>query len=282
MSIPVLILAGKRIANVNTLISKVPPSCQLYVNTNTTTRVEQIVSPGSARFRITDKFEKPMTNYLKGVNWFFLNEPAGLILEDDMDISPAIFEFADIMLERFESHSRVFAVNCFNPFGHTPGIFFTSHFMTWGFATWRNKWDAINHNLDEFKIVPAHFTKKMKSFYLSEADKYQTNDYKFTLTIWAKHGYCVNSADNLVKHDGFDIHAERCHYDYFKSLKIYEDFIEYPCFPYDKKYFRVFKPNYFKKFIILLQNKALLNHVKKLFKRKAKDLSYLSLRRTKV
>ncbi len=86
------------------------------------------------------------------ITWFFNHEERGIILEDDIIPDPSFFAFCAVLLDRYESDSRVFAVSGCNfvppdsqthadqpyRFSRVPHI--------WGWATWRRSWSQ--HRLD--------------------------------------------------------------------------------------------------------------------------------------
>ena len=86
------------------------------------------------------------------ITWFFANEEAGIILEDDIIPEPSFFPYCAELLDRYRHDQRVFAISGCNfvpaeyqshpelpyRFSQVPHI--------WGWATWRDRWS--HHHLD--------------------------------------------------------------------------------------------------------------------------------------
>ena len=86
------------------------------------------------------------------ISWFFANEEAGIILEDDIIPDPSFFPYCAELLDRYQHDQRVFAISGCNfvpaqyqshpelpyRFSQVPHI--------WGWATWRDRWS--HHHLD--------------------------------------------------------------------------------------------------------------------------------------
>ncbi len=78
------------------------------------------------------------------ITWFFENEEAGIILEDDCRPTLDFLQFASEMLERYKDDDRVGAVCGFNHFNLQTdtncSYHFSRHMDIWGWASWRRAW----------------------------------------------------------------------------------------------------------------------------------------------
>ena len=78
------------------------------------------------------------------ITWFFENEEAGIILEDDCRATIDFLRFASEMLERYRDDERIGAVCGFNHFDlqsdRKASYHFSNHMDIWGWATWRRAW----------------------------------------------------------------------------------------------------------------------------------------------
>ena len=87
---------------------------------------------------------------LKGaVDWVCEHEEAWITLEDDVVPTLAFFSFCDQMIEYFKDDMRVWYVsgdNLFNLNPHGYDYIFSHYHWMYGWATWRNRWMAINWN----------------------------------------------------------------------------------------------------------------------------------------
>jgi hypothetical protein len=80
------------------------------------------------------------------LDWFFEAEPEGIILEDDIEATPAFFSFCDTMLERYRNDSRIACINGWTPVPphlSTEGRpYLTKYPHIWGWASWRRAWSS--------------------------------------------------------------------------------------------------------------------------------------------
>lgn len=78
------------------------------------------------------------------ITWFFDNEEAGIILEDDCRPAVDFLRFASEMLERYKDDERIGAICGFNFFNlqsdKAASYHFSSHMDVWGWASWRRVW----------------------------------------------------------------------------------------------------------------------------------------------
>ena len=78
---------------------------------------------------------------VSAINWFFENEDAGIILEDDCWPEPTFFSYCENLLKLHKHDSNVMSITGYNALGvdHSAGQnYYFSHFGgIWGWATWR-------------------------------------------------------------------------------------------------------------------------------------------------
>lgn len=87
------------------------------------------------------------------ITWFFENEEAGIILEDDCLPAQSFFWFCEAMLERYRDDMRIGQVSGYNAARQTYSPFqasyvFSAYGSIWGWATWQDRWDAFDPLLD--------------------------------------------------------------------------------------------------------------------------------------
>lgn len=93
----------------------------------------------------------------KAIDWFFLNEELGIILEDDCLPSQSFFTFCEELLIRYKDDTRIFLINGYN---HQEvwkpdecDYFFSLLGGIWGWASWRRAWqhyDVEMKDIDSF------------------------------------------------------------------------------------------------------------------------------------
>ena len=101
------------------------------------------------------------------IDWLFDNEEQGIILEEDVVPSLAFFSFCDQMIEYYRQDRRVWYVSGDNLFNLNPQGYdytFTHYHWMFGWATWRDRWKAVDWNntlIDEMieQDIYKHFFK---------------------------------------------------------------------------------------------------------------------------
>jgi hypothetical protein len=94
------------------------------------------------------------------INWFFENEPEGIILEDDCLPEEPFFAFCDELLERYRDDNRIMHICGINPMGKWDlepyAYFFSRNATTGGWATWRRAWQLNNFNGARYEAIRQH------------------------------------------------------------------------------------------------------------------------------
>jgi hypothetical protein len=159
---------------------------------------------------------------VSAVNWFFENEEAGIILEDDCWPEPTFFSYCENLLEVHKRDSNVMSITGYNALGVDQSAdqnYYFSHFGgIWGWATWRRAWaryDNDNENMRSFaesdyllKLLGDSLGAKRKAFLLEGCKLLQENKIDTWDLNWAytRHRYsgltCVPKY-NLIRNVGF-------------------------------------------------------------------------------
>ena len=165
INIPVLVCAySRRIEFENMLTSLVASGCKkIYINIDGSNQYEtQLDQKLMMAFVAKTRLDSPDTriiarqskenrgaavSIISSVDWFFSQEEAGLIFEDDLEFHKSIFQFGDWALNQYANHPEVWIVAGSNFFSDHPQLRETLHMtnypVTWGWGTWRKKWVDI-------------------------------------------------------------------------------------------------------------------------------------------
>ena len=105
-----------------------------------------------------DKYAQYDQVVKQAINWFFDNEPEGIILEDNCLPADSFFGFCSVMLERYRNNERVGHISGSNfQKGRSRGdgdYYFSSlTHNVWGWAGWRRVWKDI-HLETEYRHKP--------------------------------------------------------------------------------------------------------------------------------
>ncbi|SOD20339.1 nucleotide-diphospho-sugar transferase [Pedobacter xixiisoli] len=149
------------------------------------------------------------------IDWFFENEPEGIILEDDIIPKNEFFEFCDIMLEKYRNENVIKAVSGFNQFGQnieSNSYYFSRGFYAWGWATWKSRWS--NYKVDNLDMSLLE-SREVKSVYhkaaiegvkfnlnIIQAGVLDTWDYQMLYMIMVENGRVVAPLANLTTNIG--------------------------------------------------------------------------------
>ncbi len=153
---------------------------------------------------------------LTAINWFFRNEEAGYILEDDLVPSTDFFSFAGNALERYRDQPEIWLIagSRMNPEKVPPLTSEWSHYpMIWGWATWSDRWNSMYAKLTENEQPSLRsFFDKRVNFWSAGAFRAQRG----LVDAWDIPLACAQSRENrltvippvnLVSNIGFDMNA---------------------------------------------------------------------------
>jgi hypothetical protein len=155
------------------------------------------------------------------IDWFFGEEPEGIILEDDCLPNRSFFAYCRELLARYRTDERVWQV-CGSRYvpddiGLEDGAsyFFSRYGPVWGWASWRRAWKAYDADLKRWpemsqeplisSAYPDAVEKRAKKklgdrLYRGEID---TWDYQWGMAKNFNHGLSVIPAKNLIVNIGF-------------------------------------------------------------------------------
>jgi FkbM family methyltransferase len=158
------------------------------------------------------------------ITWFFEQEEAGIILEDDCLPSLSFFTYAAYCLKKYYHSPEIMHIGGNNFLNRSWGehaYFYSAYNHVWGWATWRRSWELYNFNLLAFdkgklyrslnKYFPKEISNGWLSFYeslaqgLKESPEHKCDfwDYQWSFCIWLNQGLCIYPNVNLVSNIGF-------------------------------------------------------------------------------
>lgn len=153
------------------------------------------------------------------LDWFFENEEAGIILEDDCLPHPDFWRFCGELLHKYADDERVFMISGDN-FQEGKHVTDDSYYVSalthiWGWAAWRRSWQKVDLDLSGYDewvqrgglkrlFGPGRWERAWKrTFERYRQGRYNTWDYPFLFAAW-KHGqYALLPSVNLVSNIGF-------------------------------------------------------------------------------
>lgn len=169
----------------------------------------------------------------KAIQWFFEHEEEGIVLFEDTLPTYDFFPYCEELLRQYRNDERVFSI------GGTylrhrsrqrykkrlrkggSSYYFSSYASTWGFATWRNRWQDFSLSMAQYdsdkisEIVARNMKKpKFRSYWINRFNIIKKNnasywDYQINLHVWAHDGVCIEPYLNLVTNIGVKNNAKR-------------------------------------------------------------------------
>lgn len=152
------------------------------------------------------------------LDWFFGEEEAGIVLEDDCLPHSDFFSFCEALLERYAEDERVSVITGDN-FQHgrrrgDASYYFSKYNHVWGWASWRRAWQLYDREMSFWpdwkgsmawhKRIPDAVERNyweaiFDRFRRGEID---TWDYSWTASLWYRGGLTATPNMNLVTNIG--------------------------------------------------------------------------------
>jgi len=86
-----------------------------------------------------------------GLDWVFERAHRAILLEDDVEVAPGFFPYAEAALDRFASEPALRSITARNVLVESPGRdapFCARKGSIWGWATWADRWHAYREGFD--------------------------------------------------------------------------------------------------------------------------------------
>lgn len=97
---------------------------------------------------------------IEGVSTILKKYETVIVLEDDLVTSRNFLDFMNSALNTYKLNDKVFSISGYGlkvslPTNYESDVYFTPRGMSWGWASWKNRWDNVDweiHDFAEFKI----------------------------------------------------------------------------------------------------------------------------------
>ena len=101
---------------------------------------------------------------IRGISRVLETHPAVIVVEDDLKVQPGFLRFIQDALYRYAGDGRVFSVCGYTnrvriPEGYGSDAYFCPRSSSWGWATWKDRWNAVDWN-----PTPADVERYRRSF----------------------------------------------------------------------------------------------------------------------
>lgn len=151
------------------------------------------------------------------IDWLFSKEECGIIIEDDVVPTQDFYPYCEEMLNIYANDSRIGMITGMNheeTMNTNTSIFFSEHFVIWGWATWRRAWLQYDVKMSDWeyekrnirykagsRLRKWHYTNTFDSL---ERDYTDTWDIQWVYTCYANNMLCVTPSVNLVSNIGVE------------------------------------------------------------------------------
>lgn len=96
---------------------------------------------------------------ISGITETLERYPAVIVIEDDIRTSPAFLNFMSTMLDKYKDDKRIGSISGYShakgvmniPESYKYDVFFVPRTSSWGWATWKDKWEDVDWDIKEIE-----------------------------------------------------------------------------------------------------------------------------------
>ena len=174
---------------------------------------------------IVSEYNKGLdASILFGINYAFQEYDAVIVLEDDCVTAPNFMRFMEQCLEKYQNVDKVHSVSGYvwplGFAGEDADILFCGRFSSWGWGTWKNRWDSYEKDytvLKEIKHSPE--LSRELALWGMDLEKMLIRNARGEDDVWDVHWalnaihsgrICINPYQSLIQNigcDGTGIHS---------------------------------------------------------------------------
>lgn len=162
---------------------------------------------------------------IKGIDYVMDQHDRAIIVEDDIVTSPDFLQFMNKSLDIYEKDERIFSISGYNvPMKaadkYKETIFLSYRYSSWGWATWKNRWDEADWGVKGWEEVLKN--RELNKLFRRGGDdlpyilKAQMNgtidawDIRWYYSHFKKNRFTVFPVKSLVENIGFDGSGIHC------------------------------------------------------------------------
>lgn len=100
---------------------------------------------------------------ITGVNQIIYQYGKAIVLEDDLTLSENFLSFMNQGLAKYQHEKKVFSICGYSnkikiPKGYNADSYFCTRSSSWGWATWKDRWESVDWKLNDWESVKKHKT----------------------------------------------------------------------------------------------------------------------------
>ena len=153
-----------------------------------------------------------------GLNEVFETCDKAIIIEDDIIVSPAFFDFCTTMLHHFQDDDKIMTINGTNSWINFKekecDAFLSNSLSVWGWATWKRSWKKYQFKptFDEQTVqnqLKTYFNNPFREALILHSFRHKlferTNDWGFQLALamYTSNAYALTPSENYIQNIGF-------------------------------------------------------------------------------
>lgn len=151
-----------------------------------------------------------------------------IVLEDDLVTSQAFLGYMNTMLDIYKDEKKIYSISGYNhpkklmkiPKEYPYDIYFNPRASSWGWATWKDRWETVDWKIKDFEVFLKD-SKKQKKFNEGGSDmsRMLIRQMKGELDSWAirwcyhhfkNNAFCIYPTKSYIDnigHDGSGVHC---------------------------------------------------------------------------
>ncbi|MDR1758074.1 MAG: hypothetical protein LBR51_03825 [Bacteroidales bacterium] len=155
---------------------------------------------------------------LQAMQWFFSQEPEGIVLFDDTLPHLDFFFYCEELLEKYRKDKRVAHISgtnlarCRNK--KNDSYYFSAYPQTWGFASWQDRWEGFdlqmsgldepvfNQVLEEYVKNPAEKNYWLRRYEILKEHELDIWEYQYIYHVWHLRALSIIPRKNLIMNVG--------------------------------------------------------------------------------
>lgn len=148
-----------------------------------------------------------------------------IVVEDDLYCTPNFLDFMNQALDFYYENNNIFSISGYGlkikrPVGYKGDVYLSNRASSWGWATWKNRWDLVDWEVRDWNELVSD-KKKQKDFNKGGSDMYsmlkgymegknKSWAIRFCYSQYKLGKYSITPFLSKVENEGFGINATNC------------------------------------------------------------------------
>lgn len=163
---------------------------------------------------------------IRGINIVIEKYGKVIVVEDDIVAHPFFLRFMNDALDTYKDDKKIFCISATMekfaiPSDYKCDVFLTHRTGSWGWATWNNRWQMINWNIDSYQIIQHPTQRLIKQFNRGGEDLYRMLilqlkrvtdawDIRYCYNMSVLNQLCLRPVKSFVSNIGMDSSGTHC------------------------------------------------------------------------